>query len=186
MKRAFTLVELIVSVLIVSLISGGVMVYLNRFNSRQKLEKGKEEVVAAINLARSSAKGRQLPLGYTSGCDETNSNELLYVKLYTFLPAEGLTLKAQANECGNPWYYRNPVKNIGATDITIFSPAPSYPSTILFGAGTGRLIGDTKGTPISETGTATVIVENEIEEREGYTITINAMGQIEKVEYFKE
>ena len=187
MKRAFTLVELIVSVVMVMLISGGALVYLNEFNSRQKLEKGKDEVVAAIKLVQSHAKGRQLPLGWgeillSSAC----SGELSYIKLYTFNLTEGETLIANANECNNPWFYRNSVKNIGITDISIFSPAVSYPSIILFGAGTGRLIGDTKGTPILDTGTATIIVKNEAEKIEGYRIIINALGQIKETIYYEE
>lgn len=177
MKRAFTLIELMVSVVIVLLISGGALVNLNRFNSRQKLEKGKDEVVAAIKMIQSSARGRQLPLNWNS-CD---GDELLYVSLYKFNDASSIsTLKAQANTCGSLWYYRNPVKNIGVTNIIL------YPSTILFGAGTGRLIGDTLGTPVSSTETATVIVENEAEEIEGYRIIINALGQIKEVNYYKE
>jgi len=182
MKRSFTLIELIVSVLIVMLISGGALVYLNEFNSKQKLEKGKEEVLAAIKMIQSNAKGRQLPVDWGSCLGKT---EMFYVKLDIISASEGRILRAQANECDTRLIYQNPIKNIGVTDISIMSPASLYPSTILFGAGTGRLIGDTGGTPISDTGTATVIVKNEVEEKEGYQITINAMGQIKKVEYFK-
>jgi len=178
MKRAFTLVELIVSVVIVMLFSGGALVYFNRFNSRQDLEKGKDEVVAAIKMVQSSARGRQLPLGWTSACDGTS--ELLYISLYKFNDASSIpTLKAQANNCGSLWFYRKPIKELG-TNISL------YPPTIYFGAGTGRLIGDTGGTPVADTGTAMVVVENEAEEKEGYRIIINALGQIKDVIYYKE
>jgi len=180
MKRAFTLIELMVSIMIVMLISGGALVYLNKFNSRQKLEKGKDEVVAAIKMIQSSAKGRQLPTDWNS-C--MGINELLYVSFYTFTDLSLVpTLKAQANNCGNPWYYRKPIKELG-TNISL------SPGNIYFGGGNGRLIKSISTIPYSyylDTETATVIIENEAEENEGYRITINAMGQIKDAVYYKE
>jgi len=177
MKRAFTLVELIVSVVIVMLISGGALVYLNEFNSRQKLEKGKDEVVAAIKMIQSSAGGRQLPLNSTK-------SELNFIRLYTPLldtPPKRY-LKADVNEDGNDIFYRKSVNELGVGVSTI----PNY---IYFGAGNGRLIKDISLTPYlyySDTETATVIVENEAEKIEGYEIIIDALGQIKEVNYYKE
>ena len=175
MKSAFTLIELMVSVVIVLLISGGALVNLNRFNSRQKLEKGKDEVVAAIKMIQSSARGRQLPYGL-------HDPELLYVRLYS-PDISGLRfLKADANGIGSTSYYRKSINELGVNVST-------NPSFIYFGAGTGRLIKDISTTPYTyylDTDTATVIVENEAEEIEGYRIIINALGQIKEVNYYKE
>jgi len=180
MKRAFTLVELMVSVVIVLLISGGALVNLNRFNSRQKLEKGKDEVVAAIKMIQSSARSRQLPVNWNFD----NGSELLYIKFYKPFTASrsDQRLIAQANEEEAVWYYLKSLKEL-EVDVSL------SPLTILFGAGTGKLIKDLSTTPytyFSDTETATVIVENEAEETEGYQIVINALGQIKEVNYYEE
>jgi len=172
MKRAFTLVELIVSVVIVMLFSGGALVYFNRFNSRQDLEKGKDEVVAAIKMVQSSARGRQLPVG-------SYLTELKFIRLYSPEIGGVRFLKADANDLGDQIYYRKSVKELGVSVST-------NPYFIYFGAGTGRLIGDTGGTPVADTGTAMVVVENEAEEKEGYRIIINALGQIKDIIPYKE
>jgi len=176
MKRAFTLIELIVSVVIVMLISGGALVYLNEFNSRQKLEKGKDEVVAAIKMIQSSARGGQLPLNSTK-------SELNFIRLYTPLldtPPKRY-LKADVNEDGNDIFYRKSVNELGVDVSTI----PNY---IYFGAGNGRLIKNLTipYTYYLDTETATIIVENEAEKIEGYRIIIDALGQIKEVNYYKE
>lgn len=175
MKRAFTLIEIMVSVVIVVLISGGALVYFNEFNSRQKLEKGKDEVVVAIKMIQSSARGRQLP-------NSSSLPELYFIRLY-YPQISGVNyLKAEANNDDTQIYYRKPIKELG-TNISL------SPGNIYFGAGTGRLIKDISTIPYSyylDTETATVIIENEAEENEGYRITINAMGQIKDTVYYKE
>lgn len=175
MKRAFTLIELIVSVVIVMLISGGALVYLNEFNSRQKLEKGKDEVVAAIKMIQSSARGRQLPLNSTK-------SELNYIRLYT--PLLGTPpkryLKADVNGDGSDIFYRKSVNELGV-DVSISND-------IYFGAGNGRLIKNLTipYTYYLDTETATIIVENEAEKIEGYRIIIDALGQIKETRYYEE
>jgi len=175
MKRAFTLVELIVSVVIVMLFSGGALVYFNRFNSRQDLEKGKDEVVAAIKMVQSSARGRQLPVG-------SYLTELKFIRLYSPEIGGVRFLKADANDLGDQIYYRKSVKELGVSVST-------NPYFIYFGAGTGRLIKDLLTTPytyFSDMETAMVVVENEDEEKEGYRIIINALGQIKDIIPYKE
>jgi prepilin-type N-terminal cleavage/methylation domain-containing protein len=183
MKRSFTLIEIIVAILIVSLISGGALLVINKFNSRQRLEKAKEEIISTIKLVQSSAKGRELPLGWA----DPNSKELLYIQFTKFTDGAGIpTIKAQANYWGGVWYYRKPIKDLG-TNVTILNSKISVgDSSIYFAAGTGRLIGDTLGTPYSDTDTAVVIIENEAEKKEGYRIIINSLGQIKETIYYEE
>lgn len=165
MKRGFSLVELIVSVVIVSLISGGALVYLNKFNSRQKLEKTKEEIVASIKLVQSYAKGRQLPTESTA--------QLNYIKL----KMEGDYLQALVNDTSDN-YFSNLVN---ADEITV----TVNPSLIYFWAG-GRLSFDTD--PINTefygvNDTAVVNVVNSGQAGGSYQIMINALGQVSEVKY---
>lgn len=158
MKRGFSLVELIVSVVIVSLISGGALVYLNKFNSRQKLEKTKEEIVASIKLVQSYAKGRQLPQGSTA-------SELKYVRLE--LNSGSVT----ASDDVGTSYFSKIVEN-SETKVT-FSQSP-----IRFWSGTGRLALDTSGTAYEVGKTETITIQQTIESTEKYLIRINEMGQV--------
>ena len=164
MKRSFTLIEIIVTVVIVAVISGGALVYVNRFNSRQKLEKAKEEMVASIKLVQSYAKGRQLPPGSTE-------NELKYIRLEL---SSGLTT-AYVNNVGTS-YFSKKVDN-PETTVT-FSRSPIY-----FWAGTGRLALDISGTAYSVGNTETITLTQTTESVEKYMIRINELGQIKEINY---
>ena len=167
MKRGFTLVELIVSIVIVSLISGGAMVYLNRFNSRQKLEKTKDEVVTSIKLAQSYAKGRQLP-------SNSAEPELKYVKL----ELNGNFVTAYANEDAATSYFSKTVNN--SETLVSFSESP-----IFFWSGSGRLAKNGTDEFYGENETEKVTVSYSAEETERYEIIINAMGQIKEINYYE-
>lgn len=174
MKRSFTLIELIVSVVIVMLISGGALVYFNEFNSRQKLEKAKDEIVASIKLVQSYAKGRQLPINATQ-------SELKFVYLTLIGGSDGLNnsyLKGCAFGEDNNWYFRTLVKKDGII-------VSMYPPIIYFWAGTGRLA-DAGGVFYGVGDTAKVTVTHSAEIDERYEIIINALGQIKEVNYYEE
>ena len=171
MKRGFSLIELIVSVVIISLVSGGALVYLNKFNSRQKLEKGKDEVVAAIKMIQSSAKGRQLPNGSTL-------SELIFIQLYSPIIGGVRYLKADANNVGDQIYYRKSVTELGV-DVNTDQPF------IYFWAGSGRLAKNGTDDFYGENETAKITVTHSAEINERYEIIINAMGQIKEVNYYE-
>ncbi len=163
MKRAFTLIELMVSVIIITLVSGGALVYLNKFNSRQKLEKTKEEVVAAIKLVQNSAKARQLP-------PNSDEAELKYITL----ELSGGLMTASINGVGESYFS----KKVNDSQTTVvFSRSPIY-----YWPGIGRLATGIGGTPYGVGNTETITITQTIESTEKYLIRINAMGQIEKVE----
>jgi len=167
MKRAFTLVEIIVAIVIVSLISGGALLYMNEFNSRQKLEAAREEVATSVKLVQSYAKTRQLPLG-------SSQSELRYVTLSLFGTNKEF-LNAHANTDASRPYFRNLVNN---DEISVsLSPEP-----IIFWAGTGRLAKNTSGEVYGADETAVVIVESNSVTKK-YRIIIDAMGQIREVEH---
>jgi len=164
-QAGFSLVELIVSVVIISLISGGALVYLNKFNSRQKLEKTKEEMVASIKLVQSYAKGRQLPQGSTE-------SELKYVTLRL----NGDFVTAYANNDVGTSYFSNKIVENSETVVTFSRPS------IIFWSGNGRLALNTGGTAYEVGKTETITIQQTIESTEKYLIRINEMGQVEKVE----
>jgi len=159
MKRAFTLIEVLVAVTIVALISGGALIYLNNFNSKQKLNKSKDEVISALKLAQSYAKTRQLPL-------DSGLSELDFVQVK--INSNGF-IEARANSDVGPTYFYNAVNN---SEITVTSD----PTTIYFlGNSGGNLSGES----------AVVIVENEFEARGSYQITVNALGQISQTSFIE-
>lgn len=168
MKRAFTLVELIVSIVIVMLISGGALININKFNSRQKLEKAKDEVMTALNLAKSFAKGRQLPQG-------SSESELKYVEV-RILP--GGYIVAGANGVASI-YFKNHVYE-GVTLMVGLTPAVLY-----FWSGSGYLSTDTTGEMFNSDEIAKAIIQSKSDITGYKEITINALGQITENEYIE-
>ena len=59
MRAGFNLIEVLVAVAIIMLLTGGVLVYFNDFNSRQKLEGARIELIGSLKLARNYAVTRQ-------------------------------------------------------------------------------------------------------------------------------
>jgi len=165
MKPGFTLIEILVSVTIVALISGGALVYLNNFNSRQKLDRSKEEVISAIKLAQSYAKTRQLPFG-------SAETELQYVQLQTV----GNYLVAGANGIGST-YFSVLVNNEGMA-------IGSTPALVYFWAGDGRLSQDTVGTSYANDEKATFYIQAQNDIDDYGKLEINSLGQVNFVGYF--
>ena len=166
MKKGFTLVELIVSIVIISLISGGALVYLNRFNSRQKLEKTKEEVVAAINLAKSYAKGRQLP-------PDSVEIKLKYVQVQM---SSGGYLVVGANGVGST-YFQEKVNENNVLTVGL------NPSILYFWPGSGYLSRNTLGEMFRNDEIAKAIIQSQNDLTGYYELTINALGQISDNKY---
>lgn len=75
MKKGFNLVEVLVAVAIIMLLTGGILVYFNDFNSRQKIEGARIELIGNLKLARNYAVTRQKPEG------EADDLEYVYVSV---------------------------------------------------------------------------------------------------------
>ncbi len=58
-KLGFNLIEVLVAVGIIMLLTGGILVYFNDFNSRQKIEGARIELIGNLKLARNYAVTRQ-------------------------------------------------------------------------------------------------------------------------------
>ena len=158
MKRAFTLIEILVSITILVLISGGALVYINNFNNQQQLIASRNEVVSALKLAQSYAKTRQVPLGSTE-------TDLKYVQFQML----GSNLVAGANGIGSTFFASQIGKNINLS-IGI------SPTVLYFWGGNGFLSSDNKGTLYKDSESAKIILKSETKQRE---IIIKALGLIE-------
>lgn len=153
MKRAFTLVEILVSVTIVAFVSGGALLVMSKYSSRQRLSKSVETVNSSLKLAQNYAKTRQLPVGSTE-------TDLSYIHVYI---SDGKYLTAEANDVGSFYFYtlvNDSEINVGST-----------PADIYFWAGSGRLVRDVGGTAYGINEKATIYI--------GATGNINNYGKIE-------
>lgn len=159
MKKGFSLMELIVVVLVIMVISGGSLVYINNFNSRQKLEKAKNEVISSLRLAQSYAKTRQLPLG-------SAETRLSFVQVQI----EGTNLVAVANG-NNPVFFDKEIAESGEISLVLSTPR------IYIEGGSGKLT-NKDGVPLTEgeTVTVTITLTASGERRQ---IIINSLGQIQ-------
>ena len=164
MKSAFTLIEILVSITILALISGGALVYINNFNTRQLLNKSKDDVVSNIKLAQSYAKTRQVPLGSTE-------TDLKYVQFQML----GSNLVAGANGIGSTFF------NILVTNNSI--GVSTIPTTIYFWGGNGFLSSDINGTMLGVGSTVGVFVQSRDNLEGYYHIIIDSLGQIISVIY---
>ena len=63
MRAGFNLIEVLVAVAIIMLLTGGILVYFNDFNSRQKIEGARIELIGSLKLARNYAVTRQKAKG---------------------------------------------------------------------------------------------------------------------------
>lgn len=160
MKRAFTLIEILVSVTILAIISGGTLVYLNNFNSQQKLNKGRDEVISSLKLAQSYAKTRQLPV-------DSTETELRYVQVQIM----NGNLVAGANGIASTYFNTQ----IGNEEIEI----SSIPEVIYFWAGNGFWVKDGSGTLNGNDERALVIVKSKDMIVNQEKIEINNFGQIQ-------
>jgi hypothetical protein len=146
-------------------ISSGALIYLNNFNSRQKLDKNKDEIIYALKLAQSYAKTRQAPLGYVG--------DLQYVEV----SINGSNLIAGVNGLGTT-YFSNLVDS-NETTVTL------NPVLIYFWAGGKLSHSNLEGNLYGVGESAGVNVKSNSEDGGTYQIGIDAMGQIDGGKYIK-
>ena len=159
MRKGFSLMELIVSITAVVIISGGSLIYLNNFNSRQKLEKAKNEVISSMKLAQSYAKSRQLPIG-------SAESRLNFVQVQI----NGTNLIAGANGVSSLFFD----KKIAESDEVTLNLSPAI---IYFWNGSGKLT-DVGGVVLGDGDTATMTITLKADIDDSRRVTINSLGQI--------
>ncbi len=166
MSRAYTLIEIMVAVSIIAFISGGVMISLNSYSSRQKLNKTIEEVTSAVRLSQNFAKTRQLPVG-------SGETELLYVRLQLI---DGKYLVADANGVGDSYFSTV----VTSTEIGV----GSTPAVLYFWAGSGKLSKDNAGTMYGDSEKATFYVKANSDITNYGKLEVSSLGQINLVGIF--
>lgn len=124
-KRGFSFIELIVVVAIMALMTGGAVVFINRFNARQRFDMSVEKTVANLKLAKNYAVTLQTP---------RSDKELTAVEV-TFDSSQG-TMTAVP--------YPTPDDNPGFTyfsrKVTESGINVSASSTVRFAPVTGKLL----------------------------------------------
>lgn len=160
MRKGFSLIELVVVLLVVMMISGGSLIYLNNFNSRQKLEKAKNEVISSLKLAQSYAKTRQLPV-------ESEETKLNFVQVQV----NGANLVAGANGVASKFFDK---KIAESSEVTLSLSSPN----IYFWNGSGRLT-DKEGVVLGDGETVTMTITLKTDVDDNRKVIINSLGQIE-------
>lgn len=157
-ERGFTLIELTVAITILGVLIAGSLVYINRFNSRQKLNAVREEIVAYLRMARDYAISLQNPDG----------DDLTYVKV----DFEDGMMKAWPNGIGSTYF---------AKEVAPAGVAVSMDSDLLFSAYEGKVMMLDVGNSlvpvdIGETVTISVAMEGDLSS--STTIKISSSGLI--------
>ncbi|MFA5025389.1 MAG: type II secretion system protein [Candidatus Shapirobacteria bacterium] len=160
MKRGFTLIEVLISIAIVAFISGGVLVNLNQYNSRQKLNKSIDDVVSSFKLVQSYAKTRQLPV-------DSAETELKYIQVQI---VDGKYLVADANGVGSTYFHTL----VNTDEVTV----SSIPAVIYFWPGSGKLVKDIGGTAYGSGETVTITIQANSDISDHGVLEINSLGQI--------
>lgn len=161
MKRAFSLIELLVAVGIVLVLSAGAFVYINQGLQRQTLLKAAGQVVSGLKLANSLAKTRQMPHG-SSGSLRVVESYFDSNKLYTkAISSVGMTSTFSQEVIGIPVTNSN---------------------RWFFYAGSGFLGKNATGTMYGAGETATIILSLNENQNMSVPIIIDAMGQVRQGE----
>lgn len=168
MKRAYTLIEILIAVSIMAFISGGVLINLNQYNLRQTLDKSVEDVTSILKLTQNYAKIRQLPIG-------TVETELKYIRLYM---ENGMYLVAEANGVGETYFYTK----VGRSDIGV----SSTPGDVYFWPGSGRLSKDALGTPYLSNEKVVFTIRMDGATVKYGKLEVNPLGQVNNLGIFNE
>ena len=141
-KKGFTLIELMISVTLIILVAGAGIIYINNFNSREKIDASKETLISSIRLAREFAITKQI----LNRSEDDLELKYVLVKLYTDGKMEAIPYIYQEGgevvEGDEKKYFDK--KSVEPGIVVSTSPA-SNPIEIMFNAGSGKLMKDTSG-----------------------------------------
>ena len=161
MKRAFSLIELLVAVGIVLVLSAGAFVYINQGLQKQTLLKAAGQVVSGLKLANSLAKTRQMPHNISG------------------------SLRVVESRFSDNKLYINAISSSGST-ATFSQEVIGIPVTNsnrwFFYAGSGFLGKNATGTMYGAGETATIILSLNENQNMSVPIIIDAMGQVRQGE----
>lgn len=159
MRRAFSLIELLIAVTLLGVMSGGGFLILNRNQAKNEFEYKGEEIINLVKRAQNSAKTREL-----AGTATT----LLYIKIEKDATGQYLLVRDSANR-------EYSKLRVAETDIS-FSLSPTI---IYFWPGSGAVVTGTVGTPMAVGNTASISLS------QGWlgvskAISIDSQGQVWK------
>lgn len=161
MKRAFSLIELLIAVGIIVVLSAGAFIYINQGLQRQRLLRAAGGVMSGLKLANSLAKTRQMP--------QNNPGNLKVVESYFN---------------GNKLYI-NAISAVGTTS-NFSQEAVGIPVTNsnrwFFYAGSGFLGKNATGTMYGAGETAIITLSLNENQNMSVPIIIDAMGQVRQGE----
>ena len=150
--------ELMVSISILLIISVGGVVYLNKFNDKQKLDKAQNDLISMIKMSQNYAKVKQSPVG--------SVESVKFVQLYK---TAGGNIEAKNNDAGT-LYFSNKT-----SDVTItFNPGIFY-----FWGGTGRLSKDNNSTFFGPNEKANITITFNQGVAETRVVVVNYLGGVE-------
>lgn len=153
----FTLIELLVAMTIFGVLVAGSLVYINEFNSRQKLNAVRQETVAYLRMARDYAISLQNPDG----------NDLTYVKV----DFEDGMMKAWPNGVGSTYF----AKVVAPAGVAV-----SMDADLLFSAYEGKvmMLNGTDLVPVDSNEKITISIALEGDLTDSTTIEISSSGLI--------
>lgn len=155
-RQGFTLIELLVAITIFLVLVVGSLIYINNFNSRQKLASVRQEIVSYIRMARDYAMSLQNPSG----------GDLSYVEVRF----EGGMIKAWPNGVGTTYF----AKNVSPAGVTV----SMAPTPLLFSAYEGKVVAWENGQLVPVDGETTVTVALSGDLSDSTTIKVSASGLI--------
>jgi prepilin-type N-terminal cleavage/methylation domain-containing protein len=117
-RQGISLIELLIAVVIFLVLIGGAVIYINNFNSRQKLNTAREEIVSYLRMARNYAITRQNPDGVNLTYVEVSFNN----GVMTVVP----------NGVGTSYF----AKSVTSEGVTISMD----PATLLFSGYEGKMV----------------------------------------------
>lgn len=147
------MIELMVVITIIILLTGGGIIYLNRFNAIQKIETTKDQLITNLRYARNYAVTRQLPVG-------KSDYEITYVS--ADLTDEGIL--TVANDVGDNYFSKSVITS--GVEVT--------PVEFLFAVPDGKLVNDA-GVPLGVGGSILISVASIGDSR---VVEVNSSGLI--------
>ncbi|MFA7300925.1 MAG: type II secretion system protein [Candidatus Shapirobacteria bacterium] len=158
--KGFTLIELMISVTLLMIFTVSGAIYLNNFNTKQKLDRVKSEVESLVRLAQNFAKVRQYPAG--------GSGEVNYVGLSK--SATG-NIEIVVNGVGES-YVSTKINESGLV-VTL------NPTTMYFWGGTGHLSSNINGNFFGPNQKANITISLNQGIAETRVVIINFLGGVE-------
>ncbi|HEX8923753.1 MAG TPA: hypothetical protein VF828_03395 [Patescibacteria group bacterium] len=168
MKKAYTLVELIMAVTIMMIVGVGALMAISTFNNGEKLKAASDDMAESVRLAKNYAVTSQLPAGFAAGVSMK----------YTLITYNAATFTAQISAVGDdgttvPYPYAGKIID---KDVAVAMHNPND-NLMYFAAGTGKLEAF-NGSKVDFIGTGTTASVSLNYQSTNKYLIVNSMGQV--------